>query len=40
MSLSTVGEMGTPMAAIGRNLGVGTSGMAMAIKKEEQGKIN
>jgi hypothetical protein len=35
-----VGEKGISMAAIARSLGVGTSGMAMAIKKEEQGKIN
>ena len=29
-------EMGIPMAEIGRNLGVGTSAIAMAIRKKEQ----
>jgi hypothetical protein len=29
-------EMGIPMAEIGRNLGVGTSAIAMAIRKKEE----
>jgi lambda repressor-like predicted transcriptional regulator len=35
-----VGEKGISMAAIARNLGVGTSAIATAIKKEDHGKIN
>ena len=33
-----VGEKGISMAAIARSLGVGTSGMAMAIKKRGTGE--
>jgi hypothetical protein len=31
------GEMGMPLAEIGSNLRVGTSAIAMAIRKKEQG---
>jgi len=34
------GEMGICMAEIARNLGVGTSAVAMAIKKEESSSRN